>query len=282
METALFPPKSKLLHGPLLPEVAKWLEAYPLSFFVNSDTHSREFVRTQLKEVEPKIRNWLKPFLDVTPFSFALPTHGVSQAIESWLVGERRPIFMLEGDYQWPQLLSSKVSTIANIQDIPEGAVFYVSNPSAIDGQWLKIWENLADQPFKIILDCAYLGTATPKTLKIHDNVEKVFFSFSKGFGLQFLRLGWSFSKSLDPGEAALLDVSYLSLLNIMLSESLIERFPLTFCYDSLKEKQDKICQLYKLHPADVVLIGQSKEPELLGFQRSPSHLARIPLTPYF
>ncbi len=282
METAQFPPQSKLLHGPLLPDVATWLKDYPLSYFINSKTQSRDFVRKQLAEVDPKIRQWLKPTLDLTSFSFALPTHGVSQAIESWLINEQRPIFMLEGDYKWPQLLNSKVKTVEDIHDIPDGAVFYVSNPSAIDGQWLKNWENLGHGPFKIILDCAYVGTALPRPLRLHDNVEKVFFSFSKGFGLQFLRLGWSFSKSLEAGEAALLEVSYLSLLNILLTEKLINEFPLNFCHDSLKAKQLEICRHYKLKPADVVLIGQSEDTELLAFQRAPHYPARIPLTPYF
>ncbi len=277
-----FPPTTKLLQVPLLPEVACWAESIKLSDIINPSHQSRKFVRNLSSEVSNRLRNWIEPFLDCKDFPFVLPTQGVSHAIESWLLYEKREIYMLAGDYGWPLMLTGQIKQVNHFDEIPRGAVLYISNPSAINGNFLASWKDLSLLPCGIVLDCTYLGTTKRQSIPLHDNVERVFLSFSKSFGLQYLRMGWSISKKLLPGEEALNEVSYHSLLNLVLTDEITKKFESDFCHQKLREQQIRICKKWNLTPADVVLLGLSDDPSLRDFRRNPNSPARISLSEYF
>lgn len=279
--TNIFPPESKLLRAPLLSKVSRLLDQLTMKDLVQFPSSSPQIISQQLESVELKLRDWLLDILELENYRYLYPNFGISQAIENWLVLEKRSVYCLEGDYKWIHYLRPNIHICKSLENIPANAVLYISNPSTIDGNFLTLWNNIQQYDFKVVLDCAYVGTTEKRKIPLSNQVEKVFFSFSKGFGLQNLRMGWTFSQDPIPTEQAFKDYAYISTATLSVTNKIISNLPIDFLYRELFHQQRSVCHHFDLIPSDCVLIGLSNHKDLRDFKRTSSSPARIPLTPY-
>jgi hypothetical protein len=128
------------------------------------------------------IVDWLSPVIDLTDWH-VYPMNGITQGLDWWYDKEQRSVYMEPGDYQW----------IKPKGNMYEDGVQYVSTPSAIDGNW-----RLQSPVSPHVLDLAYVGSTSVQRLDVSENCERVFYSFSKPFGIRNVRSGWMFTRTPD------------------------------------------------------------------------------------
>jgi hypothetical protein len=199
---------------------------------------------------------WLRP-INLSQFNFFTLEDGITGGLHNWLLTEHRPIQMFESDYRWIRSLKKEVSLIRSLVDIDSEKVLYLTNPSSVDGNYLECWNAIQDLGCPIILDCAYMGTAQLKEITLKNNVEKVFFSFSKSFALPRHRAGISFSRSLKDEFNQLHNNGYFNFFTLELINIFTKEFKFDHMYNSLHRLQSEICTNLKIHPSDSVLFGQ-------------------------
>jgi hypothetical protein len=175
--------------------------------------------------------------------------------------------------YRW----SSAVNAYPHYTHQPfrPGDCFYLSHPSSIDG---NIWphadafiEAMAKNhpQVSIRLDLCYLGTTT-KDFVLNNanlfNVEMIFFSLSKVFGVYYHRIGGVFSKKAFPGLYG--NKWFKNLFSLKLGTALMEEFSpkdLPRKYAHLQE--EAVVELRENtgeHPtaaSDVVLLAWASRP---------------------
>lgn len=246
---------SSAVRTPLLPEVQKVVDEAPRQL--------------QPKHYESDILSWLKPVVDLSDF-YVYPMNGITEGLNWWMHQEKRAILARPGDYQW-------VSTDKG-NSITDGVVAYVSTPSAVDGDFKQI---PTDVP--VVLDLAYVGTASGKQqIQIPDNVERVFYSLSKSFGLWGARIGWMFTRKPDSKlDQLIYEAKYYNTIAHQIGENIIDKFPIDWCYEQFEDRQYTICNQLKLFPSDSVLLATSYDPLYSKFYRPgvKASIARISLT---
>ena len=134
---------------------------------------------TEVKSFDSIITEWLKPVIDLSDFPYLYPANGVTEGINYWYMQENRKVIRYKDDYVW-------------LPESETGEVLYMSNPSSADGNLKEI---PTDKP--VVLDIAHIGSCnTDVKIDVPDNVEKVFFSLSKCFGLRNFRIGYYWSRT--------------------------------------------------------------------------------------
>lgn len=94
--------------------------------------------------------------------------------------------------------------------DLGAGHVFYLSQPSSLDGEWWGDFDDfvayLSHHPMRLRLDLCYVGCVSSGTLPflaartVPEDVDMIFFSLSKVFGVYYHRIGGVFSSRPMPG----------------------------------------------------------------------------------
>lgn len=197
------------------------------------------------------IRDWLFPSLDLSSFPYAYPTNGITEGLNYWLEEETRQIEVCRGEYQW---VSGK--------DL--GEVIYQSNPSAVDGNWKSIPTH---KP--VVLDCAYIGSTALQKVEIPGNVEKVFYSFSKSFGLRNIRTGWVFSKQpMLRLQSITFDAKYYNYVAENASRLVMDKFTLDAVYNTLVKYQLQVCKEYNFTPSDSVWLATTNDKKYDNYKR--------------
>jgi|GEM_PF-1885129 len=93
-----------------------------------------------------------------------------------------------------------KLPTLTN-----QGDYFYISQPSAIDGNlWTDydlFMQKSKSADIKVLVDLAYVGVvANPYHIDVsHSHIESVFYSLSKSFGAYYQRIGGVFTRKENP-----------------------------------------------------------------------------------
>ena len=207
-----------------------------------------------------RITEWLEPYCDLSPFGYQYPLNGITEGLNYWMFMEKRTIEMREGDYQW-------------VQGKPEGDVIYWSYPSSIDGNYHDIPTH---KP--VILDLAYVASTKIKKFEIPDNVEMVFFSLSKCFGVRNYRIGWAWTREPIRGfELLIRSAKYYNYYSMSLGEKLIE-LPIDLVYNTLEKYQKQLCNELKITPSDTVWLATSEDP-IYNIKRRGNNPARLCLT---
>ena len=186
-----------------------------LKFYEKSFTEPKVQTESHIKFKEAWLK-WASPQVSGLDEFYFYNTAGSSEAIRDSLANLKAEgcenIFVFKGEYEGFKALaeSYKLNVIEiNRQDflnIPFNSlngVFYISQPSSIDGNIWKDFDIFVDfikntqNSCKIRLDLCYLGTTvTPLKLNLnHSNIDMVFFSLSKVFGVYFHRIGGVFSR---------------------------------------------------------------------------------------
>lgn len=206
-------------------------------------------------EVHPfksNITEWLKPIIDLSEFSYLYPINGITEGLNYWLMQEDRRVKTKKDDYAWvPQ------------SDV--GEVMYISCPSSIDGNYCDIPTNMP-----VVIDIAHVGSASMQKIEISPNVEKVFFSLSKCFGLRNYRIGYYWSRTPD----ILLDKligsgKYYNYHSMQLGESVINQVKLDEVHNELVMYQQTICKSLNLTPSDSVWLATTQNSEYDKFKRN-------------
>ena len=237
---------SKQIDTILLPEVEQLLRD------IRPALHERYDYHTSIKQ-------WLAPIIDLSNF-YVYPIDGITQAINWWALNEKRGIYKFEGDYEW----------VDNTGD----EVLYLSVPNAKDGNYIDIPDDVP-----VVLDIAYVGTTTIKKIEIPDNVEKVFFSLSKAFGVGNIRTGWYFTPRPDLKLHNLtIKSQYYNYYAHQCAESIINEFQIDHVYNKFRDKQLSICDKFELEPSDSVWVGTSESDKYKELRRFDT-IARLCLT---
>lgn len=239
--------QSLAIRTPVLPEVLGIVQNITPDFSAVSDYRTG-------------IVDWLAPIIDLRGFH-VYPTNGITQGLDWWMAHETRSIQINPGEYQW--VAASGRSSGDNI--------FYQSNPSAIDGNMLPIRSN---QP--VALDLAYTGTTKAQYQPIDENVEVVFYSLSKAFGLRNIRTGWIFTRTPDEKlESLIYQAKYYNYYAHDIAETVISNFACDYIHNRLYDQQQKICKLLDLTPSDSVWLATSTHDDYAKFRRN-ANIARI------
>lgn len=239
--------KSTAIRTPILPEVYEVIKDIKCDF-------------DAITPYTTSIVEWLKPIVDLSHF-YVYPTNGITEGLNWWALQEPRGIHIKPGDYQWVKPSGNDIT--------------YQTIPSSIDG-------NIVDlDPNTVALDLAYVGSTQPFYISNIDNVEYVFYSFSKTFGLRNIRTGWLFTRTKDQRlEDLSKSAKYYNYYAWQVSEAIIANFDHTYVYNRLKPKQVEICLEYNLIPSDTVWLATSTSDEYAHLRRA-ANVARVSLCNY-
>jgi hypothetical protein len=206
----------------------------------------------EVKKFKSNINEWLSPYVDLSGFDYLYATNGITESLNYWMWGETRPIKMRDGDYVW--VAGSGI-----------GDVQYLSNPSSFDGNFCDIPTDIP-----VILDLAYIVSTPIRKIHIPDNVERVFFSMSKCFGLRNYRIGYYWSRKPDRWLQPLHEnAKYYNYHSMSLGEELINCIPIELVYNTLQPYQTDVCNELGLTPSDVVWLATSDDPKYSKFRRN-------------
>lgn len=208
------------------------------------------------------IAEWLRPIIDLSEF-YVYPMNGITEGLNWWYYKEQRSVIVDNGDYQW---ITNKKGS--------DDLIKYLSVPSAIHGNFVDV---PSDVP--VALDLAYVGSTKIKKINIDSNVEFVFFSLSKSFGLSNVRTGWLFTKDEDKKLNDLIySAKYYNYYANKISETIIKSFSLDYIHNRLNNKQIEICDKLNFTPSDSVWLATSNDIEYKKFRRN-GNTARICLS---
>lgn len=230
-------------------------------------------------------------------FPHAYPCAGSSEAIRDaiCLMAAQVPkprLVMLDGDYEgYPALAAAYGVEVVRLrrprwrEDLAgtDGPVeLFVSHPSSIDGNlWPGLDALVRAFPGPVNLDLCYLG-CTRRTFSVDlsaPNLQRIFFSLSKVYGVYYHRIGGVWSKTGMPGLWG--NRWFKNLFSLRLGTELMRRYPRDVLPARHTPVQDAVAAAYphaQLVPSDVVLLATAADGEP-HFQRS-SGVARYCLTP--
>ena len=132
-----------------------------------------------------------------------------------------------------------------------------------------------------IYLDLAFGGTTGEHTIKMYENVEQVFWSCSKPYGLNLLRAGIRFSRKEELLQREIQGAGYFNHAII----DVFRQVTLNSSVFAKKEKyanlQDQICEKFNLTPSDSYLVGTTNDEQWDRFKRETG-INRVCLTPVY
>jgi len=206
------------------------------------------------------IIEWLKPIVDLTDFN-VYPMNGITEGLNWWSGTSKYNIWREQGEYQW----------VDNINGRMHPTIVYQSIPSAVDGNFKTV---KTDDP--VALDLAYVGSTSVQKITLPDNVQYVFYSLSKSFGISNVRTGWVFCRTPDKKQESLIhSAKYYNYFAHQVAESIISTFDIDFVYKSLYNKQKKVCEEMNFIPSDSVWLATTKDSDYSKFRRKDD-IARI------
>ena len=206
----------------------------------------------EVKPFKSDITYWLSKVIDLSDFPYLYPVNGITEGLNYWYMQEDRKVFRHKDDYVW-------------LPESHTGDIIYMSNPSSIDG-------NLCDIPtnMPVVLDIAHIGSCNSGVrISVPDNVEKVFFSLSKCFGLRNYRIGYYWSRTPDKQLERLIGSAKLYNYHSMaLGEEIIKKNCVYDVHHFLKPIQKKLCDELDLVPSDSVWLATTKNKDYDKFKK--------------
>lgn len=240
-----------------------------INFIQNKHNNKQKFA-----ECVSAVKEWLMPIVDLDKFKNVYPTNGTHSALDIWLARETRPVYCLEGEYTYITARNSKVSVVPTVYDIPAGAVVYLSNPFSATGSYDDRYFEITNP---IVLDISYIGTTKPYNLVLTPNVESVYWSVSKPFGLGSMRTGFEFHKNEKFVQRNLLDAGYFNSFGVEIITQCVKLFGVTEKYTQYQTQYEKICNDNDLICGDSLLLATSQSAEWDHFKRE-NGINRLPV----
>lgn len=272
--------------------------------FLYEDSYSQPEYQT---EIESKFKkSWINWSKDQISFNESLfyfyNSAGSSEAIRESLARLKASgidtIYTFTGDYEGYKSLAEaynlKIISLnryswKTIKPNSLKGAFYFSNPSSIDG---NVWDDTQDFINKMTqdnpecllrIDLCYVGTSSKKLNLNLNDVDMIFFSLSKVFGVYFHRIGGVFSKNKMLGLEG--NKWFKNLFSLHLGIKLLDTYNINYFPNKYQKVQTEalltINKEYNLNfePSDVIILGHSKD-EVSGYTRESLKSSRICLTP--
>lgn len=198
---------TKTVYSLYYPETRKIIDelwkSRPHHLYEDNDTKTQDEMHKPYLELW---RNWSR-LQGLEQFPNLYPTNGASEAIDHLIMRAHRPVHVFHGEYEGYAAIADACGIPVIRHDrywfdqmeIEGDGVFYVSAPSAIDGEmwpWLNHWLEHIQRfhpQIDVILDVTYVGAAKRHVeldVGRHPNVKAVVFSLSKPFGVYYHRIG--------------------------------------------------------------------------------------------
>jgi histidinol-phosphate/aromatic aminotransferase/cobyric acid decarboxylase-like protein len=213
-------------------------------------------------------------------------------------------IYMLRGDYEGYREVAKQrgmrtieVDPNTDLVDLPIG-YWFISNPSAIDGNVLPNWliDRILGLGHKLFYDLAYLGSAPPHHFDLsHPNIFAAVISMSKTYGLFYDRIGFTFSR--QPIESLYGNKWFKSIFALMIAEAVVTDLRPGELYCKYRAIQEQIIADLNhefglgMRPSDAFLLGHLTAEDAAKLDENQSALIarfkrgdgyRFCLTPYF
>lgn len=286
-------------------EAAEYLQTYefepPLELPANEDgslnldeLHGPVIDRIRTRQLESL------PGLD--SFKNRYPCHGSSPAmfalIAEWHAqGKLDSIAVVDGEYEgysaYAEALNIPVTKYESMEDHEPvaGEVWFVSNPSAVDGNWVDTekWQQFVAAGHEIVYDAAYVGLTQGGQVDVSaPNIRAVLTSPSKIFGV-FRHRNTGVTYTREPVRTLYGTKWFKDIPALLDTLKLYESFETNELPHRYAEAQAKICKALSelacadVTPADVLLLANSKDSlpgELDTFKRGGGY--RFGLTKLF
>ena len=211
----------------------------------------------EVKPFTSNITEWLKPVIDLSDFKYLYPTNGITEGINYWYMQEDRKVFRHKDDYIW-------------LPESDSGDIIYMSSPSSASGNIKNI-----PQDIPVVLDIAHVGSCSKKVSfgKPPENVEKVFFSLSKCFGLRNYRIGYYWSRTPDKQLERLIGSAKLyNYYSMALGEEIIKKVCPYDVHHYLKPIQEKLCDELDMTPSDSVWLATTNNKDYDKFRKGDTN----------
>jgi hypothetical protein len=250
MELKSFLPSTQRIY----PILDKDIKTFTENFFKNNFLcNYQDDKDVLLKKTRNIIEDYLSPVFDLSQFSFMCPTNGITEGLYN-LSSEYhdKRIKVNSGDYDW-----LKINLRDKVTDHGED-LLYITNPSCINGNFINNdqWNTIINSHNNIALDCAYLGSTETRKIELNKNINYVYVGLSKMFGLQDLRIGFTFYNKINIAHHAIVKNYYYNNNNLRLTMELMQNFKLGYLHSKYKDKQKAVCQEYNINPSDVVYLA--------------------------
>ncbi len=277
--------ESKAIHSPVDYKIKNNLKTsvgtYVESTNENDKTPSVKR-RKRWENCQEQIRTFLNPIVDLSSLKYAYPTNGIHESID-WMCNKIGAYQVFEGEYRYSTFMKKPIRVAKTVDDIIPGVPLYMSNPFSATGNFDKRYDEVCEtyKDVPVYLDMAFIGTTGPHIVKIYPNVEQVFWSVSKPWGLGLLRAGVRFSREVEVIQRELQGVGYFNHANIDVFREVILSSSVFAKKEQYGSLQKQICEQFNLIPSDSYLLGTTKDEEWSRFKREDG-TNRVCLTPAY
>jgi hypothetical protein len=239
-------------------------------------------------------------------YAYKYPTPGSSEGIYKTIAKLKaknvEKIYILSGEYEgyqnYAEDLGMKVISIdlerTNLAELEKG-YWFISNPSAREGNIIsnETINKICDLGNKVILDLAYVGSTRDYKFDVSNkNIETVFLSMSKPYGVFRYRIGFTFSR--EPINSLYGNKWFKDPTRLLQGLKLAEEIPPGSLYDKYRPVQERIIGKINeefdltIKPSDAFLLGTCKAEDVAEYKKElvqnfiRGNNYRFCLTPYF
>lgn len=220
-------------------------------------------------------------------FAYAYPTHGSSQAMFNLMAewkarGELESVAVLRGEYEgYSAYADSLRIPVTQYDDLERakpkaGEVWFMSNPSAVDGNWLseEAWDGFVGAGHEIVYDAAYVGLTTDRTVDVSaPNIKAVLTSPSKQFGVfRYRNTGVTYTR--EPVSSMYGTKWFKDVPALLDTLKLYETFGMHDLPRAYQPVQRLICQALselaegEVSPSDTLLLAHTDQAPGAGMER--------------
>jgi len=275
---------SKAIHAPVDTQITAELDKR-LGYYAQSTDQSQVAVDERRSKrwlaCQHKVREYLKPLIDLSDFEYAYPTNGIHESIDWFLTRvDRYQVF--QGEYRYPTLLKKPTHIANTVGDLIPYVPLYMSNPFSATGNFDSRYDEVGmRQECPIYLDLAFGGTTGEHTIHVHDNVEQVFWSCSKPYGVNLLRAGIRFTKKEELLQREIQGAGYFNHAMIDVFDTVTSVSSVFAKKQQYAELQKQICEQFDLQASDSYLVATTQSTDWDRFSRE-NGINRVCLTPAY
>jgi len=275
---------SKAIHAPVDQQIKKMLYSSLGSYVESTNQTNIESSKKRSNRwnvCQKRIRKYLNPLINLDEFDYAYPTNGIHESID-WFLARVESYQVFKGEYRYPTLLKKPVHVADSVNDLLPYVPLYMSNPFSATGNFDSRYDEVgARQQCPIYLDLAFGGTTGKHKIQIYDNVEQIFWSCSKPYGLNLLRAGVRFSRKQEALQKEIQGAGYFNHAIIDVFNLVTETSTVFAKKNQYAEKQKQICKQFDLNPSDSYLVATTQSSEWDRFKRE-NGINRVCLTPAY
>lgn len=256
------------VQAPEIPEVREVIKNVPVTNLRRGNhkpTH-------QLKLLEALYRDSIRNHCDLSDFEHCYIVAGVTDAITQFVATESNCWQITRGDYEYALNIGNR--GLLHSEPHPRFKLV-MSNPYCGTGNVIGFPD--IDQP--IICDMAYAGSTPNLNIKLPDNCEQAWFSFSKSHGLVGERIGLVFTKKPHKSLSLSQAVGMWNYTSVDIAIRCLEKFEYCEIPQKYVTTQHQICSELGFEPSDCFFIATTDNPEFECRKRAPDLPARINLS---